>query len=147
MNMRWRSGTIAAVLMAGALSAPTAAQPAPDARIYFHGNAVAFIAGVSGGKGMLIYRGRHLPLDVSGVSFGEIGVHHYDVVGEVYGLHDVRDIEGTYAAVHASATAGGGGGAITMQNSRGVQIQAHSTTAGLALALGPKGVQIRLERY
>ena len=136
----------AAILIAGALAAPAIAQPRPDARIYFHGNSVAFVAGVSGGHGTLIFRGRRAPLDVSGFSVGEIGVHHYDVVGEVYGLHRLSDIEGTYAAVHASATAGAGAGAIDMQNGQGVEIRAHSTSAGLALALGPKGVHISLER-
>jgi hypothetical protein len=141
-----RTGALAAFLLADALAAPAVAQPWPDALIYFHGNTVAFIAGVSGGHGMLVYRGRRVPLDVSGFSIGEIGVNHYDFVGEVYGLHHLGDIEGTYAAGHASATAGAGAGAIEMQNSHGVEIHAHSTSAGLALALGPKGVEIRIER-
>lgn|SRR5512135_2452798 len=135
----------ATVLLAGAMAAPSMAQPRPDARIYFHGNSVAFVAGVSGGHGVLVYRGRRIPLDVSGFSVGEIGVHHYDVTGEVYHLHRIRDIEGVYAAVHASATAGAGGGGIDMQNGAGVEIRAHSSSAGLALALGPKGVNIQIE--
>ena len=146
MNTYIRGGAAAAVILAGALAAPALAQPGPDARIHFTGNSVAFIAGVSGGKGTLYYHGRRIPIDVSGFSIGEIGVHHYDVDGEVYHLRRLRDIEGTFAAVHASATAGPGGGVIDMQNGQGVEIQAHSATAGLALALGPKGVQIRIDR-
>ena len=137
--------TIAAILLAGALAAPTMAEPGPNAHIYFHGNSVAFVAGVSGGHGVLVYRGRRIPLDVSGLSFGEIGVHHYDFVGDVYGLRRVSDIEGVYGAVHASATGGVGGGGIDMQNGNGVEIKAHASTAGLALALGPKGVNIAIE--
>lgn len=146
MNTLLRGGALATVLVACALAAPVLAQPEPDAHITFHGDTVAFIAGVSGGHGVLEYKGRRIPIDVSGFGVGEIGVNHYDVVGEVYHLHHLRDIEGTFAAVHASATAGAGAGVIDMQNGQGVEIQAHSTTSGLALALGPKGVQIRIER-
>jgi hypothetical protein len=140
-----RAGAAAALLLTGALAVPAAANAAPSARIYFHGTSVAFVAGVSGGKGTLVYKGHHIPIDVSGFSVGEIGVSHYDVVGEVYHLRRLQDIEGTFAAVHASATAGPGGGVIDMQNGQGVEIQAHSSSAGLNLALGPKGVQIRLD--
>ncbi len=145
MNMRIPARAAVIVLLAGAFAAPSMAQSRPDARITFHGNSVAFVAGVSGGHGTLFWRGRRVALDVSGFSVGEIGVHHYDVVGEVYHLHRLSDIEGVYAAVHASATAGAGAGGIDMQNGNGVEIQAHSTSAGLALALGPKGVNIRIE--
>ena len=136
----------AALLVAGALAAPAFAHPGPDAQIRFHGNTVAFLAGVSGGKGVLEYRGQNIPIDVSGFGVGEIGVDHYDMVGAVYHLRHLRDIEGTFAAVHASATAGAGAGAIEMQNGQGVQIQARSTSTGLAAAIGPKGIQIRIDR-
>ena len=132
----------AAVMLSGALATPVLAQ---DARIHFHGTTVALLAGVSGGKGTLIYKGRRIPIDVSGFGVGEIGVNHYDVSGDVYHLHHLRDIEGTFAAVHASATAGVGAGVIDMQNGQGVEIRASSSSAGLAAAIGPKGIQIRLE--
>jgi hypothetical protein len=145
MKTLLRASAAAAVLLAGALATPVLAQPGPDARIYFHGTTVALLAGVSGGKGTLVYHGRRIPIDVSGLAVGEIGVNHYDVSGDVYHLHHLRDIEGTFAAVHASATAGLGAGAIDMQNGQGVEIHASSATAGLAAAIGPKGFQVRLE--
>jgi hypothetical protein len=138
-----RAGAAAAV--AFCFVGATAASAEPDARIHFHGNTVAFLAGVSGGKGTLEYHGRRFPIDVSGFGVGEIGVNHYDVSGDVYHLHHLHDIEGTYAALHASATAGAGAGAIDMQNGAGVEIRATSSSEGLAAAIGPKGVTIRLE--
>jgi hypothetical protein len=136
----------AAVALVGALAAPAAfAQDEPSATIHFHGGSVAFIAGVNWGDGRLDYKGREIPLQVSGLSVGAIGVTSYDVVGDVYHLHHLRDIEGTFAAVNASATAGPGAGVIDMQNGAGVEIRAHSTSAGLALSLGPNGVQIRIK--
>src|SRR5579872_308345 len=57
MTNRIPGRAAAIVLLAGAMAAPSLAQSRPDARIYFHGNSVAFVAGVSGGKGTLVYRG------------------------------------------------------------------------------------------
>ena len=53
-------------------------------------------------------------------------------------------IEGTYGAAQASATAGAGGGGIDMTNGNGVEIQAHTSSAGLQLTLGASGVDIRI---
>jgi hypothetical protein len=40
----------------------------------------------------------------------------------------------------------GGGTIMTMQNPHGVVIQAHSTTAGLHLNLGPSGITFTLAK-
>jgi hypothetical protein len=136
----------AAAIAAGALlSAPLMAHAAPDATISFHGGSVAFIAGVNWGSGKLHFGGKTLKLKVSGLSVGAIGASSYDADGEVFNLHHADDIEGTYAAVDASATAGGGEGVLDMKNEHGVEIRAHATSAGLKLALGPSGVVVKLD--
>jgi hypothetical protein len=53
-------------------------------------------------------------------------------------LTKVEDYGGNYAA--AGATLAGGETIMTMQNPHGVVIQAHSTTAGLHLNLGPSRI-------
>ncbi|HVM99212.1 MAG TPA: hypothetical protein VMT68_03275 [Caulobacteraceae bacterium] len=142
----------AAVVLAGALSsAPALAKPRhappppPPTTIHFHGGSVGFIVGVGGASGYVNYRGVRYPIDVSGLKVGTIGVNSYDVDGKVLNLHRLADIEGTYAAGEASATAGGGAGGLDMTNGKGVEIQASSSSAGLQLTLGPGGVTIKLK--
>jgi hypothetical protein len=139
-------GRIAASLaVVGVLAAPVAmAQDAPDAHIKFHGGSVAFIGGVHWGSGDLYYHGKRIPLRVGGLSAGSIGVSSFEAEGEVFHLHHLKDIEGTYGAAQASATAGAGGGGIDMTNGNGVEIQAHTSSAGLQLTLGASGVDIRI---
>ena len=137
-------GAAVAVILAGVSSASAFATPV--ANISFHGGSVAFIGGVNWGSGRMRYQGRRYGLKVSGVSIGAIGASSYDAVGQIYNLRRASDVEGAYAAVEASATAGAGAGEIDMKNDKGVEIRAHSTSAGLKLQLGGSGVNIRLDR-
>lgn len=134
---------LAAVL---ASTTPMLAQSAaPSGTIRFHGGSVAFIAGVNWGGGTLHYKGKDVPLKVSGLQVGAIGAKSYDASGTVYNLHKLADIEGTYAAVNASATVGGGAGITSMKNGVGVEIKITSTSLGAHASLGPEGVQIKLK--
>jgi hypothetical protein len=134
-----------AVILAGAFATSAVAQPS-DGAISFHGGSVAFIGGVAWGSGRMHFQGHRYRVKVSGLSIGGIGATSYDATGQVYNLHNPSDIEGVYAAVEASATAGMGAGEIDMKNDKGVEIRAHSTSAGLKLQLGGSGVNIRLDR-
>lgn len=145
MNTLARIRTAAAsVVLAAALSAPALAQ-ARDATITFHGGSAAFIAGVSWGGGELHYKGHTYPLKVGGLSFGAIGANGYRATGVVHHLHHLRDLEGVYAAVDASATAGPGAGTFDMKNANGVEIHVVSSSAGLKLSLAPSGVNIQFK--
>ena len=132
----------AAMALASALAVPAMAQ---DAHVTFSGGSVAFIAGVHWGGGSLSFHHKTYGLKVSGLSVGAIGATSFKAEGEVYNLHKASDIEGTYAAVEAGATAGSGAGAIDMKNDKGVEIKAHASTSGLALQLAPSGVVIKLK--
>ncbi len=133
----------AALLLAGASATPALA--APSATISLHGGSAAFIVGVGGGSGVLHFKGHNYPLTVGGLSVGAIGVSSYDLHGTVYHLRRVSDIEGTYSALDASATAGSGAGILDMTNGKGVEIRATSTTSGLKLSFAPSGVVINLK--
>jgi hypothetical protein len=136
---------LAAAALAGGLFAATSAVAAPDGTVEFHGGHVAFIAGVNWGSGTLHYRGRRVPLKVSGVGVGSIGANSYTISGEVYNLHSPSDIVGVYTAISASATAGAGAGVLDMTNGKGVEIKARSTSAGLALTLAPTGMNVQMK--
>ncbi|HEY2710337.1 MAG TPA: hypothetical protein VGI95_20030 [Caulobacteraceae bacterium] len=143
----------AAIALAGVLSAPAMARPRahhappppPPSTIHFHGGSVGFIVGVGGASGYVTFHGSRYPIDVSGLKVGTIGVNSYDVDGKVYNLHRISDIEGTYGAGEASATAGGGAGSLDMSNGKGVEIRATSVSSGLQLTLGGGGVTITLK--
>jgi hypothetical protein len=134
----------AAALMSGVFAASNAVA-APDASIHFGGGSVAFLASIHWGGGTLHYKGRHIPLRVTGIGIGAIGADKFSADGEVSNLHRARDIEGTYTSLNASATAGAGEGVIDMRNEKGVEIHAHSTSAGLKLSLAPTGVVIHFK--
>jgi hypothetical protein len=133
----------AAALMGGIFA--TSAMADPDATIHFGGGSVAFIGSIQWGGGHLQFQGHDVPLKVNGIGIGAIGADHFSAEGEVYHLHDVRDINGTYTAVNANATAGAGEGWIDMTNEHGVEIRAHTTQAGLSLSLAPTGMRIHTE--
>jgi len=136
----------AAILFAAALAAPALGQDEhPDAHIRLHGGSAGFIVGAHWGSGTLTYHGRHIPLKVSGLGVGTIGVSSFDAHGEVYNLHRTGDIEGVYAAVEASATAGSGAGVLDMKNGNGVEIRVTADTTGLKLSLAPTGMNIALK--
>lgn len=139
-----RVRVLAAAAMAAGLFAATSAMAQPDATISFSGGHVAFIGAVQWGSGVVRFRGRRVPIRVSGVGVGAIGANSFSASGEVYHLRRISDIEGTYTAVNASATAGAGAGILDMTNANGVEIRARSTTAGLSLSLAPTGMNIRL---
>ena len=137
----------AAILAAAAVLACSSAlaKDKPDATVNFSGGNVAFVAGVNWGGGTLHFKGKDTPLKVRGLSVGAIGLNKFSARGSVYHLKQVADIEGTYVAAEASATVGGGAGAIAMKNEKGVVIQATGTSAGAALKLGPSGMTIALK--
>jgi hypothetical protein len=134
-------GGIAGLVLAGALCAPAMAE---DATIHIHGSSVGFVVGVGGAHGYVKFQGKRYPINVSGLSVGTIGANSYDLDGAVLHVTNIADIEGTYAAAEAGATAGGGAGGVDMTNGKGVEIRATSTTSGLKLTLGASGVTIHL---
>lgn len=135
----------ATAALAGLLAVPTLADARPDATIHFGGGSIAFIGAINWGGGTLHFRGQSVPLRVNGIGIGAIGADKFSAEGEVYHLHRLRDIDGTYTAINASATAGAGAGVLDMQNEHGVEIRARSTSAGLELSLAPTGMVIHIK--
>jgi hypothetical protein len=137
---------LAAAILTGALiAAPAVSQNTGAATIHFSGGAVGFIVGTNWGSGTLSYQGKSYPLKVNGLGVGTIGGSSFSADGTVTGLTRAQDIEGTYGAVTASATVGGGSDEIDMKNDAGVEIHAHTTSKGVQLSLAPGGVKIKLK--
>jgi hypothetical protein len=138
---------VAGLAAAALIPSLASAQPdgPSDARLHLSGGSVAFLAGVSWGHGSLDFRGHSYRVKVRGLKVGSIGAASFNASGDVFHLRSLRDIDGTYGAADASATAGAGGGAITLHNDKGVVINMTSTNAGLQLTLAPAGVDLELE--
>lgn len=118
----------------------------PDATIEFSGGSVAAGIGFSWGSGTLTYKGKAYPISVDGLSVGDVGATSVSAKGSVYHLTKLEDFDGTFTAVGAGATVGGGGGVSTMRNQNGVVIDAVSTTQGLKVAIAAAGVKMSIKK-
>ena len=124
---------------------PARAQAQPDGTVEITIFRAGFIVGGGGGNGILHFQGKGYNLSVGGVSLGAtIGVARVEYVGEVQNLKNVKDIEGTYTAVTASAAAAGGAAITDLQNSRGVRLRLQGRQIGLMVSVDLSGMQLSL---
>src|SRR6516164_2351833 len=134
------------LVVAAALSLPFSSALAkaslPDATLQLNQGSVAAGIGFSWGGGTLTYRGKRYPVSVDGLTVGSVGISR----GSVYHLRKLEDFNGTYTAVGAGATVGGGGSIATMQNQNGVRITLRSTSRGVKFTLGASGVSLNIKQ-
>ncbi len=138
-----------AALIAGAsaIAFSPSARAAADGTIAIEIYKAGFIAGVSGGKGTLTYKGKKYPLSIGGVSLGAtIGASKAELVGEVFNLKNAADIAGTYSATQAGYAVAGGSKVADLKNSKGVQLKVKGKQIGLEFALDLSGLQIDLQK-
>jgi hypothetical protein len=116
----------------------------PSATLDFDVTSVKLIAGASWGTGTLQYEGKSYPLKVRAGTAGGIGYRSMQGTGKVYELKKLEDFPGIYAGGAAGATVGNmGGGVSTIENGKGVVIQATVTdSSGAQLALSAGGIEI-----
>lgn len=104
-----------------------------------------FIVGVSGGRGTLHFQGKAYPLKIGGVSVGATaGISKAELTGEVHNLQRAGDIEGTYTALQAGLTLGGGEKITQLENARKVRLLVRGKQIGIELSLDLNGMQITL---
>jgi hypothetical protein len=138
---------VAVVSLVVVVAGLAVAQPRnPDATLTLSEGSVAAGVGFSWGNGVLTYKGKTYPVQVEGLSVGELGVSRATAKGEVSHLGKLADFAGNYTAVGAGATAGGGAGTTVMRNQNGVVIELQSTTQGASLRLGAEGVRLTLAK-
>lgn len=138
---------IAVVLLVslGWAGAALAQSGTPDAKIEIKQWKAGFIIGVGGGDGTLTYKGKSNPLSISGLRVGAtVGVATADLVGDVYNLKTLKDIEGTYSAAQAAIAVGGGAKVWTLENQNGVTLKLSGKQAGIELALDIGGMKLRI---
>jgi hypothetical protein len=132
---------VALVTMAAA-----AEEKVPDATLKLSGGSVAAGIGFSWGGGTLTYKGKDYPIDVKGLSVGDVGITKLDASGKVYNLKSIADFDGNYTGVAAGVTAAGGGSITTMRNQNGVTVDLVTTTQGVKVTLGAGGVDMKIKK-
>jgi hypothetical protein len=137
---------VAAVTLSCASAVGLAADRKPDATIELTSGSVAVGVGIDWGKGTLHYNGENIPVKVKGLSLVRVGASKLTASGEVYNLKDLSDVAGNYSAVSAGAALAGGGNVLAMQNDHGVVMHLRSTTVGVDLDLGVKGLEVSLDK-
>jgi hypothetical protein len=143
--MHRRFASLAAATILALTTAQGWATEVPDATISYAGGNVAFIVGVSFGRGLLHYNGMDYPFTANGISFAAVGGSAAVTSGRVYNLKSIEQFPGNYTAFQASASFVVGGGGTTMRNQNGVVVQLGGVTTGMELTLGPAGVTITLD--
>jgi hypothetical protein len=118
----------------------------PDATFEFDAGVAAIGIGYSWGHGKLNYHGKTYGFKVEGLSVGSVGGAKVDGNGNVYNLKKVEDFSGTYQALGAGATIGGGGGVVAMKNTNGVEISVKAKTQGVTVTAAVSGVTLTLEK-
>ena len=138
---------LAATLLTGGL-ALAADEKKPDGTVSINETQFALVLGGSLGGGKLTYKGKDYDFKLNGLTLGaNVGISKMDAAGEVYGLSDVSKFPGTYTKLDASATAGGGVGALHLKNENGVVLKLTSRNQGLQLNVGSaSGVKITMEQ-
>jgi hypothetical protein len=137
--------TAAVLIAVAALAAASTESRAQTGRVRLHIVKAGFIIGVGGGSGVLIYHGQRIPLSISGIGVGSLGVAEVDLVGTAYNLPRPGLIAGTYAAAGAGATFVGGGQVARLQNQNGVILEVQGVQVGFQVSIGLGGMTISLQ--
>jgi hypothetical protein len=125
-------------------STSSLAQAAGHVRVKFV--KAGLMLGVGGGSGVLTYRGRDYPFEVSGVSLGvTAGGSVSRLEGWASGIKQVSDFAGTYSSVGAGGALVGGAGGVRIGNEKGVVIALRGPKAGMELAANIGRIAISLK--
>jgi hypothetical protein len=144
--MRRMIGFMSIVVLGFCFTMAGAGDKTPDGTLRLSGGSVAAGVGLHWGSGTLSYKGKEYPIDVKGLSVGDVGVTKIEASGKVYDLTKLDDFDGNYTAVGAGATAAGGASAAAMKNQNGVTVELVSTTQGVKVAIGGGGVEMKIKQ-
>ncbi len=118
----------------------------PSGTVSITATSVAVGLGVQWGEGVLTFAGRQYPFSLQGLQVLGVGFSQVTAEGTVYGLQNVKEFEGVYAAAEAGAAAGSGPATVVMQNPQDVVIYLHAIQEGVQLTLATGGVEIKLRK-
>src|SRR4030095_15760322 len=136
-------GTLLVLAVLVVAVAPVRAQQEDNTgKITIETMSVAAGLGYAWGEGVLEYRGQRYPLTVKGFSLVDVGQHRV-ARGEVYGLKNAEDFEGTFMAAIVGGTLGAGAGAAALKNQNDVDMVWTATSQGLSFSLAHSGINVK----
>jgi len=134
-------------LLAWSTGSMAVAQEASDlsGTITVTATSVAVGIGWSWGSGTLtMLNGSEHRFKVSGLDVVAVGIKQATGVGNVYKLKKLEDVEGKYVKATVGAVVGGGAGATSMRNDKGVVINLTSVGQGIDFRLAVSGMDVTL---
>jgi hypothetical protein len=143
--MRRMIGLATVAALGLCLTVARAEEKTPDATLRLSGGSVAAGVGINWGGGTLTFKGKEYPVDVKGLSVGDVGVTKIEASGKVYNLKSLDDFNGNYTAAAGGVTAAGGASGAVMKNQNGVTVELVSTTQGVKVTVGAGGVEMKLK--
>ena len=135
------------VLLTGGMWSAAVAQEASDRSGTVTVTATSVAAGIgwSWGSGTLtLLDGSQHQFKVGGLDVVAVGIKQATGVGYVYNLKKLEDFEGQYVKVAIGVAVGGGAGATSMRNDKGVVINLTSVGQGIDFRLAVSGMDVKL---
>ena len=135
------------VFFAGGMGSVVVGQEASDLSGTVTVTATSVAAGIgwSWGSGTLtMLDGSEHRFKVSGLDVVAVGIKQATGVGNVYNLKKLEDFEGKYVKVAAGIAVGGGAGATSMRNDKGVVINLTGVGQGVDIRLAVSGMDVTL---
>jgi hypothetical protein len=135
------------VLLAGGMWSVAVAQEASDLSGTVTVTATSVAAGIgwSWGSGTLtLLDGSQHQFKVSGLDVVAVGIKQATGVGNVYNMKKLEDFEGKYVKAAAGMAVGGGAGATSMRNDKGVVINITGVGQGVDFRLAVSGMDVTL---
>ena len=117
----------------------------PDCTVEISRKEMGFIVTIGGGSGTLNCKGQMHKFRIGGLKVGAAGLAGSDAVGEVYGLKNISDFNGTYSETKAQITVAKGQNVMDLANEKGVKMRLRGKSAGLDAQLAGGGMKITLE--
>jgi hypothetical protein len=135
------------VLIAGGMWSVAVAQEVSDLSGTVTVTATSIAAGIgwSWGSGTLtLLDGSEHRFKVGGLDVVAVGIKQATGVGNVYNLKKLEDFEGKYVKAAAGIAVGGGAGATSMRNDKGVVINLTGVGQGVDIRLAVSGMDVTL---
>ncbi|AQS86461.1 MAG: hypothetical protein ABF876_03670 [Acetobacter aceti] len=142
--MRFTPFAVAATLSAATyLAAPAMAADAlgtPSATLTIKTKSADVGVGYTWGDARVTFHKKVYHYKVTGGEIAAVGFSELVSKGTVYNLHNIADMEGSFAVTSGEATLGEGLGGALLENKHGVRLKLESDAKGARLSAGAGGL-------